>query len=292
MKIHTKNIIIYSVISLFTIICTLPFLILVSVSFSSEESILEYGYRIFPKEFSLEAYNYMLMQFEDIFGSYSTTGIVTIVGTFLSVLITIMTAYPLSRKSFKYRNYFNFYFFFVMLFNGGLVPWYIVVTKYYHLGDNLQSLIIPYLLNVWFIFLLRNFFSSIHESIEESAKLDGAGNFRILFQIMLPLSRAGIATVGLFIALMYWNDWWLGLMLINGNKFVPIQLYLMRIMSSIQFLSSGILSNTGVTATTGVMPLESARMAICVLVVLPIVIVYPFFQQYFVRGITVGAVKG
>lgn len=235
-KIHVASIIIYIIVSLFSIACIIPFLIIISASFTDEQAIVNYGYSLWPKQFSIFAYKVILTGSVDIFKSYFVTIVVTIVGTLVSILLTLLMAYPLSRKRYRFRNGVNFYIFFTMLFNGGIVSWYILCTRYLGLRNNYAALIIPYLLNAWYVFLLRNFLATIPDSLEESATIDGAGNFRILFQIYVPLSLPGIATVGLFSTLMYWNDWWLSLMLCDGNELVPLQLYLMRIIQSVEFL--------------------------------------------------------
>ena len=168
------------------------------------------------------------------------TIIVTVIGTSLSLFIMILSSYALSKKRYKLRNKFTFFFFFTMLFNGGLIPWYIVCTQYYGLRDNYAALIVPYLVSVWDIFLLRNFLSTIPDSLEESARIDGANDYRILFTIYIPLAKPGIATIALFVTLRYWNDWWLGLMLTNGNKLLPLQLYMIQLINSAQAIKDDI----------------------------------------------------
>ena len=176
-----------------------------------------------------------------------------------------------------------------MLFNGGMVPWYIVCTKYLGLHDNYFALIVPYLVPAWFVFLMRNYLSTIPDSIEESAKIDGAGDYRILFTIYVPLAKPGIATVALFVTLMYWNDWWLALMLTNGNSLTPLQLYLMNIMQYAEFIKSSV--NVSMLKNA-IVPTETTRMAIAILATGPIILAYPFFQKYIIEGLVVGAVKG
>lgn len=288
-KITVSGLILYLIVILFALFCLLPFLLVISTSFADEMSVVEYGYRLIPKVFTLNAYNMVLSGAGQIYRSYLVTIIVTVTGTLASLFLTVMFAYPLSRKRYKLRNIINFYIFFTMLFNGGMVPWFILCTNYLGLRDNYFALIVPYLLSAWNVFLMRNFLATIPDSIEESARIDGAGDYRILFTIYIPLAKPGIATIALFTTIMYWNDWWLGLMLTNGNRLLPLQLYLMSIIQSAEFIKNNI--NTGMLKSS-MIPTETVRMAIAVLAVGPIVFAYPFFQKYIIRGLVVGAVKG
>lgn len=290
-KIKGHDIILATIIILVVISCLIPFMVIVSASLSTEESILKSGYSLIPKAFSINAYLTLLSSDSTLLVTgYKTTIIVTTLGSILATLITLLGAYPLSRKRYKFRNQINLFVFITMLFNGGIVPWYIVTTQWFHLQDNYAALIIPYLANAWNLFLLRNFLAGIPDALEESAKIDGANNFRILFTIMAPLAMPGIATVFLFNTLTYWNDWWLGLMLINGNKILPLQLFLLKVMQKLDFLAQSTKGNR--FASGGVSPTETVRMAICILVIGPIIFVYPFFQKYIVKGLLVGSVKG
>jgi putative aldouronate transport system permease protein len=283
------NALLYCLISLFAIACVIPFLIILSASFTDEMELVRTGYWFWPRAFSLIAYKTVLSGSVEILNSYLTSIIVTVIGTITSVLLTILLAYPLSRKNYKYRNGINFFMMITLLFNGGMVPWYIVCTKYLHLSNSYLALNIPYLLSAWYVFILKSFLSNISESIEESARIDGAGNFRILFQIIVPLSLPGIATISLLTALGYWNDWWLALMLTDGNRLVPLQFYMMRIIQYVEFIKTNI-NLTQVSMEN--LPAETIRMAICILAIGPIIFAYPFFQKYFVKGLTVGSVKG
>lgn len=250
---------------------------------------MEYGFGLIPKTLSTEAYAYIFKYPAQILNSYSVTGAVTIIGSLLSLLIIAMIAFPLSRPDFKHKNKIAFYVYFTMLFNGGLVPTYLVVAKYLGLKDTLWALILPYLVNAWFILLLRTFFQKIPFSIIESVKIDGGSEYRIFFSIILPLSKPALATVGLFILLQYWNDWFLGLLYIDSDKLVPLQFLLYRMMANMEFLSqAGAVQGIDVSK----FPSESARMAMCIIAAGPVLFVFPFFQKYFVKGLTVGAVKG
>ena len=290
LKTRLIKILIYTVLIIFCIVCIIPFLLLVSISFSDEVAISRFGYSLIPLKFTTYAYQYILVYPDVIANAYVVSILVTVLGTAMSLTVTAMAAYALSRSSLKYKNHISFYIFFTMLFNGGMVSWYIVTSQLLHLRENIFALIVPYLANAWYIMIMRNFFkSSVPEALIESVKIEGGGEFRAFWQVALPVSLPGLATVALFTTLAYWNDWYLGLMLITANqKIVPLQLYMHRIMSTLQYLQSDPQAlNRGITV-----PGESARMAVCVLAIGPIIFVYPFFQKYFVKGLTVGSVKG
>ncbi len=221
----------------------------------------------------------------------ATSSFVTVVGTALSVAVITLAAYPISQDRVRYRRILNFFVLFTMLFNGGMVPWFIVCRNMLHLKDSIWALILPYLANAWYIFLTRNYYRTIPAELVESAKIDGASEYRIFFRIILPLAKPVIATISLFISLNYWNDWWLGIMLIDNTDLQPLQLLLRTITSNIQFLSSS--SNVNAIAqAAGSIPSEGIKMATCIATIGPIILVYPFVQKYFVKGIMVGAVKG
>ena len=281
-----------TLVIVFAMLCfVLPMVVILSASFSDEASIMRSGYSLFPREFSLAAYQMVFGASNSmIWSGYRATVIVTVVGASLSTFITILAAYPLSRKKFKFRTFLNLFVFLTMLLNGGIVPWYMVVTQWYGLRNNYMALIVPYLANVWNVFLLRNFMSSVPDALEESAMIDGAGNFRMLFSIFIPLCGPGIATIALFNVLTYWNDWWLGLMLLEGNNIVPLQLFLVRIMQNLDFLAQSTKASN--LAGWGTIPAETVRMAICILAIGPIVFVYPFFQKHIVKGMLMGSIKG
>ena len=202
-----------------------------------------------------------------------------------------MIAYPTSRMEMRYRNGIILFCYFTMLFNGGIVPWYIICTKVLHMKDNIWALILPICVGPWNIILLWNFFTTIPDSLFESAKLDGASEMTVLFKIVLPLSLPGIATIGLFLIVMFWNDWWLGIMLINRDAPAPLQIMLRNIVSSVQFLASAESSNL-MGGTQSLLPKESVKMATTMITVGPVILVYPFLQKYFIKGILVGSIKG
>lgn len=279
---------------LFSIMCIYPVLLTVSVSFTEENALIQNGYRIIPKALSLIAYKVILGNKGGITHAYLVTIFVTVLGTLAALAVTALYAYPLSRPDFKGKKFFAFMAFFTMLFNGGLIPWYIVCTQVLHIDNTIWALIIPSLMSAWNMMVLRTFFSTaIPFEIIESVKIDGAGEWRTFFQIVLPLSKAGLATIGLFITLGYWNDWYLPMMLTTKDSLCNLQYYLQKIFLNIQLLQSGTLSEAAKSALAeSAVPTESARMAMCVLAMGPIIIVYPFFQKYFITGLTVGSVKG
>jgi putative aldouronate transport system permease protein len=275
----------------FAAICIIPLWAVISISLSSESSITSDGYRLIPKELSLLAYRYVFKNPDLILRSYFISIVVTALGTLCALLIISLVAFPLSRRDYRYRKQLTFFVFFTMLFNGGLVPWYILISRYLELKNTLAVMIIPYLVIPWFVLLLRTFFSQLPMSLFESAKIDGANEFRNYFTILLPLSKPALATVGLFITLHYWNDWWLPLLYIEEEALVPLQYMLSRMMANITFLTTQ-MTNTFISIDLSDLPNETARMAMCMLAAGPMLFVFPFFQKYFVRGLTAGSLKG
>lgn len=284
--------IIHLVFVLFSLGCLLPILLVVAVSFTGEMEILKNGYSLIPRNFSLDAYLMIMKQSRQLVNSYLATILVTALGTFFSMLITSMLAYGISRKDYEFSGITSFYVFFTMLFSGGLVPWYILINRTLHMKDTIFALFVPYLVIPWFVLLMKGFLSTIPLSIIESAKIDGANEFRIFFRIVLPVSKPGLATVSLFCVLMFWNDYWLSLLFIEKSKFVTLQFLLYRIMANIDFLNSALASKSGMTGNIKDIPSQGARMAMCILAAGPMLFIFPFFQKYFVKGMTVGAVKG
>lgn len=273
--------------------CIAPLLLVIATSLTDEKELLVNGYRFIPRIFSTKAYEYIAASGDTIWRAYGVTMFVTLFGTLLSLLIICMYAYPLSRSNFKYRNQFAFVAYFTMIFGGGLVPWYVVYTQLLHLGNTVWILIVPYLINAWYVIIMRTFIkTTVHDSIIESARIDGAGEFRTFFQIVLPLCKAGLATIGLFVCLQYWNDFYLPLVFLTDSKLFNIQYLMYQTLLSIQYLAQNSSQFSSSALALGQMPSESARMAIAVLSIGPIVLAYPFFQKYFVKGLTIGAVKG
>lgn len=275
----------------FGLACVFPLIGIVSISLSNEVDIVQYGYRLFPKLFDLSAYAYILYKPAQILNAFKISLLVSIIGTLVSVFVMAGIAYPLSRHDYKWKNFLSFYVFFTMLFNGGLVPSYMLISNYLHLKDTLLVLILPYLAIPWFILILRSFMQKIPYSVIESCMIDGASEFRIFFHIVLPLSKPGLATVGMFTLLQYWNDWWLSLLYIEKESLVPLQFMLYRMMNNIAFLTSST-NRMPPGMKTVAIPSESARMAMAIVAAGPMLAVFPFFQRHFVRGLTIGAVKG
>lgn len=278
----------------FSAACLIPFALLIIASFSSEESIVRQGYSFFPEEFSLKAYAYLWQHQLELGRAYGITILITTVGTAISLAITSMLAYPLSRRDMPLNRVWTFVVFFTMLFNGGLVPTYLVYTQIFDIKNTFFGLLLPGLLmNGFNILLVRTFFlTSIPPALIDAASIDGAGEIKIFYRIILPLSMPIMATIGLFQAIAYWNDWFNGLIYITDTRMFGIQTILTKMVMDIQFLTSNSNAagmNTG--AAIAELPSTSVRMAIAAIGVLPILIAYPFFQKYFVKGITIGAVK-
>lgn len=276
-------------IAIFALLCVLPFIMILTGSFTSEEAIFTDGYRIIPKQWSLEAYRILFKSPESILNAYKVTIIITVVGTGIGLFLTSMTAYVLYRKDFPWRNGFSFFFFFTTLFSGGLVPWYILLVKYMQLKNNPITLVLPALLSVFNILIMRNFMKSIPDSLVESAKIDGGGDFRIYLSVILPLSGPSLATVGLFIALGYWNEWYNAMLFLNDEAYFPLQYYLYRVLNSMNFAVQAA-QNANIPLPK--MPSESFKLVMTVAATGPIIFLYPFVQRYFIKGITIGAVKG
>ncbi|WP_248930630.1 carbohydrate ABC transporter permease [Paenibacillus hamazuiensis] len=282
------------VMGLFSVTCLLPFILLAMSSITEEKTIFQNGYSFFPKQFSFAAYEYLWQQSSLIFNAYGITVLVTLVGTTASLLITSMLAYPLSRRDLPGGMFFAFLLFFTLLFNGGLVPTYLIYTQVFHIKNTIWALIVPGLLmNGFNVLLMRTFFmTTVPVPVLEAASMDGASEFKMYYKIVMPLSLPILATVGLFQGLAYWNDWNNGLIYVTDPKLFSLQNVLNRIMSDIQFLASNSEASAQAGTAIAQLPSETFRMAIAVIAVVPILITYPFFQKYFIKGMTIGAVKG
>ncbi len=280
------------VMILLCIFCLFPFLILVSSSITSEMTLVREGYSVIPKNIDFSAYKYLLTSSDDIIRGYIITICVTVIGTVANLTLTILLAYPLSRRDLPHRNVFAFIVFFTMLFHGGIVPSYIMWSKYFHITNTYAALIIPNLMmGAYYVIMVRTYFqSNIPEAVLEAGRIDGAGEMRILGQIVLPMSKPIIATMVLLVGLVYWNDWTNGLYYINKDKYYSIQVLLNRMLQDVQFLMSSASSDSSELAKD--IPSVALKMAVAVMGALPVLCVYPFFQKYFVKGIVVGAVKG
>ncbi|KQU58314.1 sugar ABC transporter permease [Bacillus sp. Leaf406] len=276
----------------FAFMCIFPFLYVIIISISNEQSLAENGYQLIPEQWSLDAYKYLWDMKAQVLQAYGVTIFVTVVGTFLSVTVISMYAYAISRKQFKFRKQFTFIAFFTMLFSGGMVPFYIVMTQFLDLKNTMWALILPMAVNAFYIIIMRTFFlRSVPEAILESARIDGAGEMRIFLTIVLPLSIPGIATIALFSTLAYWNDWFNALLFIDDPNKIPLQSLLMRIENNMDFIKQNAMLSNQNSAILKSIPQDSARMAMVVIATLPIALSYPFFQKYFIKGLTIGGVK-
>lgn len=291
---NATNISLTLVMTILAIITLIPILLVVSVSLSSEEA-LAHGYKLIPEEFSLEAYTILLKTGKSILRAYANTVFYSFTGTAMSLFVMSMFAYVLCLKDFKYRNKFAFYAFFTTMFSAGLVPSYIINVRLLHLDDTIWIFLLPGLVAPFNVIILRTFMqTSIPDALIEAARLDGASDWRTYWQIVMPLSKAGLATVGLTTLVAKWNDWFTGLLYIRNPDLIPLMTYLEKMQKSLDFLknNSGLAGTPDGNALLASIPTQSTRMAVLVLGILPIMVAYPFFQKYFVQGLTVGSVKG
>lgn len=280
---------------IYSALCILPLLLIISVSLSDEQSVMTHGYRFLPANFNLAAYKFLIKDINQIVHSYGISIAVTVTGTILSVIVIALYAYPISRSNFPQAKFFTFFVFLTMLISGGLVPWYLVYVQMLDLRDTLWSLIMPLIMSAFWVLIMRTFFKeTVPEAVLESAKIDGAGELRIFIRIVLPLSLPVLATVALFQTLTYWNDWFLSLVFITDNHNISVQYFMYKMMVNIQYLSSNPNAMAEITRAGGMVnfPSETVRMAMVVVGVGPIIFAYPFFQKYFIKGLTVGSVKG
>ncbi|QNK59482.1 carbohydrate ABC transporter permease [Paenibacillus sp. PAMC21692] len=282
----------YLFTALFSLACVYPFVLVLTSSLTDEVELIRNGYSLFPETWSIAAYKAILST-PTIPRAYLVTIFTTVAGTLISLIVTSMIAYALSGRKLYYRNHINFIFYFTMLFNGGLVSFYILVTRYLQLTDSIWVYIIPFVLNPWNMFLMRNFFNEIPDELYESSRLEGAGEWRILWQIVLPLSLPALATIGLFYALMYWNSWQPALLFINNDKLFSLQYIIMQIIRNIDIAQNIAVSSTaGSVINTQRPPAFTVRLATAMVTIGPIIFLYPFLQRYFVGGLKIGAIKG
>lgn len=284
----TAKIVSYTVMILLAVICVVPFLLMIAASVTSEASLLTEGYSFFPKDISLQAYEYLFADGVTIFRAYGITILVTAVGTATSLILTTLLAYAISRRHVIGRNVIAFIVFFAMLFNGGIIPSYIMWTGFFHIKNNLLAYIIPnYLVIGFYVIMMRTYFTSnIPSEVLEAARIDGAGELTILIKVVLPMAVPILATVGMMVAITYWNEWQNGLYYINDTKLYSMQVILNKMIKNADAIKT-IAPNVSVQ-----LPSVSIKMAVAVLGALPIMCVFPFFQKYYVKGITIGAVKG
>ncbi|RJX37177.1 carbohydrate ABC transporter permease [Paenibacillus pinisoli] len=285
--------VIHIIFFVFACICLIPFIVLISASFTNEQAIIQNGYSIWPSVFSVESYRYLLKEPMMILNAYGISILITVVGTAISLIMMTLLAYPISRKDLPFRNVIAFIVFFTMLFNGGLVPTYLMYTNVFEIKNTLTAYLVPGLLvSAFFVILIRTFFTmNIPSEVIESAKIDGAGEFRIFWGIVLPLSKPVLGAVGIFQIINYWNDWFNGLIYITDSKLHSIQVMLNTILLNSQYLMTNVQAADNMIEA-GDIPTHGLKMAIAAIGVIPILITYPFFQKYFAKGLTVGAVKG
>lgn len=282
------------VMALISLTMIIPLVLLVIASFTSNNEIVQHGYSFFPKELTLDAYKYIWNERAQIFHAYGITIFVTVVGTTAGVIMTLLYAYVLAHEQFPGKTFLAFYLFFTMLFNGGLVPTYIMYTRYLHLKNTIWALIIPgFLMGAFNVIMARTYIqSNVPSALSEAAKMDGASEFQIFRKVVLPMCKPIIATVGMFAGLAYWNDWTNGLYYITDTNKFSIQQLLNNMIKNIEFLSKNANSSINLASIAGGIPQETVRMAIAIVGLLPILVVFPFVQKYFVKGISLGAVKG
>ncbi len=290
-KERLRSIVINVFFILLSAVFIVPILSVIFISFTSEASISNEGYPFFFREFDLTAFKFILKNPKTIINAYKVTILVSTIGTIAYLLIASMAAFAISRPDFKYKKSITFYFFFTMLFNGGLVPSYILISQVLSLKNTYASMIFPLLVNVWYLIMLKTFMTDIPNEIIESARIDGAGNRTIYWRFVLPLSKPALATIGLLTLLDYWNSWQPAMLYIDDKEMYPLQYMLQVMLRNIIEILKQMQNNIAITPGQSI-PSESVRMAMCLLAVGPMLFIFPFFQKYFTRGLTVGAVKG
>ncbi|THF73440.1 carbohydrate ABC transporter permease [Cohnella fermenti] len=288
-----SNVLLNTLFVLFSLACVLPVLLVIIVSFTHNDSLIDNGYSFFPSRWSSVAYDTLFEDFNTIASAYRVSIGITVGGTLASVLLMALYAYPLSRRDYPLRTFFTFFLFFTMLFNGGMVSRYIVYTQMLSLKDSYLALILPLLIAPFNVIIMRTFFqTTIHPALIESARIDGAGEMLIFIRIVLPLSLPVMATMALFSTIAYWNDWFNALLYIDTEAKYPMQFLMMRVLNDVQYVRDNMSLSLQNPELLRNLPNESLQMALAVIGMGPILIVYPFFQKYFVKGLTVGAVKG
>lgn len=280
----------YLVVTLFALVCLLPFILMISASFSTESVINKEGFGLLPKGFTIAAYSWVFRYPKMIIGSYAVTILMTVGGTVVGLFIIAMTGYALQRKDFAFRNGISFFIYFTTLFSAGMAPTFIWVSRYLNLKGNYMAVFLQLLMTPWLIILMKNFTKSVPHEITESGKIDGAGDFKIFISLVLPMLKPALATVGLFLALGYWNEWYNSMLYLGSAvTYKPLQYYLYNIINQASALKSSV---AGANVSVSSLPSNTLKMATAVVATGPIIFLYPFVQKYFISGITVGAVKG
>ncbi|AZS14115.1 carbohydrate ABC transporter permease [Paenibacillus lutimineralis] len=288
------NVLFHLIFILIALVCVVPLLVVLSISLSSEESIRQTGYHMIPTMLSTESYSFVIQQGTMILRALGVSVLVTVVGTVLGVLLTTSMGYVLSQSNYKLKGLLTWVVFIPMVFNGGLVSSYYINSNLLGLKDTVWALILPLAVSSFNVIICKTFFkSTIPDGLIESAEIDGASQFRIFFSIILPISLPVLATIGLFLCFAYWNDWFQSMLYINNQDLYSLQALLNNLMSNVDALAKNA-SSMGVSYSmlVATMPKETARMAVAILIVLPVAFAYPFFQKYFISGLTVGAIKG
>ena len=278
----------YFFITVFAIASIFPFLVILGTSFETEDNIITKGVTLLPREFTTAAYE-LVIKGGTIWSSYGLTIALTAIGTTIGLFICAMTGYALQRKDFPFRNGISFFVYFTSLFQAGLAPYYLLMTQTYHLNNSYLAVLLPLMISSWLIILMKNFAKSVPHELTESGKIDGAGDFRIFLEIVLPMLKPGLATVGLFLALGYWNEWYQSSLFLQNKTVLPLQYRLYKIVNEAQSLKNSVASQY---VDVNNLPSESLKMATAMMTTGPIIFLYPFIQRYFIGGMTVGAVKG
>ncbi len=291
-KITLGKVLIYCFFILLSLVFIVPVFTMVSVSLSDEDVIINNGYSIIPEKISLEAYRFVFANPEKILTSYLVTILSSVAGSLLSLVIMMMVAYTLARKGYRFRGILAIYLFITMIFGGGIVSKYIIVTQLLGLKDSPLILVFNLLVNVWFVFVIRSFIMGINEAIFESAIIDGASEFRIFWSIVMPLSKPALATFGLFMLLAYWNEWMTALLYIENSKLYTLQYLLQKVLQDLEVILSNMDKMPPGAKDSYSVPTETVRMAMAVIATGPMLFIMPFFQKYFVRGMQLGSVKG
>jgi len=280
----------YVIVTLFSICCVIPFWMVIASSFSTEEAIRRTGFTLWPTDFSLYSYELLFRSPDQMIGAYAVTIGLAVVGTLIGLFIIAMTGYALQRKDFPFRNHIMFYIYFTSLFSAGLVPFYLLIKQTLNLADTYWAILLPLLMSPWLIVLMKNFVKAIPHEITESGKIDGAGDFRIFWNLILPSMKPAIATIGLFLALGYWNEWYYSSLFLSSKvEYRPLQYHLYNVINKVASLKNSVAGSNVVIED---LPGETLKMATATVATGPIILLYPFVQKYFVAGLTVGSVKG
>lgn len=280
------------ILAILALSCVVPFFFMIVLSFTQESDITMYGYQFWPKHWTVASYEYLSKMGGQLLKSLGVSIFITVIGTLMNSLFSSTYAYAISRRDFAFSRFFTIFALISMLFTPGMVPTYLVVTQMLGLKDNIWALILPACFGVYNVLIMRTYFrTSIPEAILESARIDGAGELKIFADIVVPLAIPGIATISLFTCLGYWNDWFNAMLYMTNDNLIPLQYLLVKIQNNIQFMSQQMSAGASTVASGAVLPSEGMRFAVVVIATLPIALTYPFFQKYFVKGMTVGGVK-